>query len=141
MNDEFTRRCGVCGEERPAAAIGVRRRHLLVAGGREHVQHDVNFCRDRPACAEAARVHALFDEGPPTPMEVEAADRGLVALRDLGDGRELAVEAIGGSHGRLTVGRRVRLTHAADVDYPTITQAWDALQDWPLAGDDAFDYP
>jgi hypothetical protein len=141
MSDELTRRCGVCGEERPAAAIDVRRRHVLVDDGREHVQHDINFCRDRPACVEAARFDALFDEGPPTPTEVEAADRGLVALRDLGDGRELAVEVIGGSQGRLTVGRRVRLSYVADVDYPTITQAWDALEDWPLVGDDAFDYP
>jgi hypothetical protein len=88
MTDELTRRCGVCGEERPAAAIDVRRRHVLVD-----------------------------------------------------DGRELAVEVIGGSQGRLTVGRRVRLSYAAEVDYPTIKQAWDALEGWPLGGDDAFDYP
>jgi hypothetical protein len=74
-------------------------------------------------------------------MEVEAADRRLVALRELGDGRELAVQAIGGSQGRLTVGPRARLSYAAGVDYPTITQAWDVLEDWPLSRDDAFDYP
>ena len=141
MTDELTRRCDVCGEERPAAAIAVRRRHLLVAGGREQVQHDINFCTDRPACVEGARFDAFFDEDPPTSVEVEAADRGLVALRDLGDGRELAVQVIGDSEGRLSVGPRARLSYAADVDYPTITQAWDAMEDWPLSGDDAFDYP
>lgn len=133
---EETWRCDVCREERRDAVIAVRKRYVLIGYGRTHMEHNIKFCNDRAACVEGARILPFFGDAAPTAEEIDAADRELVVVRDLHDGRELTVQNIGASQGRLTVGQRPSQGYYADAyDYPTIALAWRALLSWDGYGD------
>lgn len=69
-------------------------------------------------------------------LEIEASARGIAAIRELGDGRELTIQRIGAGQGRLCIGPRPGHGMYDDAfDYPTEDAARAAMAEWDGHGD------
>lgn len=133
---ELTWPCMVCGDERPDELIDVVQHYELIAGGRTTMGTNVRYCKDRPACRAAAERWPTVGGRGLTELEVEAAQRGLAAVRDLDDGRELTIQVIGAGQGRLTIGPRPSHGMYEDAfDYQSVAEAWRAMNEWDGHGD------